>query len=294
MKRILAFLLIGCLIVSLAGCTSNHTQTKYTYEDIYAANTADAILKRHKNACLRMSVGGNTDQWQSSIFFDGEAICLWSDESFMEIYGQNWSAYMQDGAYLPILNPQAAQQWRTRRAAFPLSPDTGNETVLSAVKQDGLLLITTQVKRALAVQYSDQMAKNDRMLAVYALQPDTLELLALTCVIQKEDGQELPVFAYWMAYDIEQPAQYKACAEERAAIVALLPEQTRRMTVTLNPGASNAVVLEAVTRAGHGFSLDDCGGKYVFFMDADCTKPYVLGTGDRTKDAVLYGRLKSD
>ena len=282
MKRIVAFILLLCMVLSLAACG----KVEITMQEINDANQTEALLKNHQSVYIREEMDGE-------IF--GE-LYLTKDYVFNYIPGADfdcmefttddarYSLAGDDCVYYVFITPDGigdfANERAERSASAALCADTEGEIIESASKKDGRIT----VKSVLSQKAIEDMAEFGVTFAKfeYMLDAKNRELISLNSDYTYDDG---------MAFSVVTEVTYDADVPEMLQTILAYENQTenlRNVTIVSNPGTEKEESKNIQVPKGLivGLEFDDAFADAVeFYTDAACTEsydPYVNTDSDLT------------
>ena len=309
MKKILAFALLLCMILTFAACADNEgtapestapestapestapesttpegTESEITMQKIYAASQTEALFKNHQSLSVRLEMDGK-------IFYERY---LTKDYiySYFPAEGSDWMEFITDDAYyydaddalvryLPI-TPDGVSDFTSLRAecyvATFFGEDILEETIASVTKKDGQITVKTFLGQEALAKYEAISGRSE-----YVLDAETLEIISHTSDITYDDGTSFCV-ATKVTYDAEASETVKTLLS-----YVNQTEDLRNITVISNPGPANEKTESVQAAKGLiiGFRYDeDAEENFVLYTDAACTElydPYVNTDSDLT------------
>ena len=271
MKKIIAFTLLLCMVLSLAACG----KAEITLQEIYDANQTEALLKNHQSVYIREEMDGE-------IF--GE-LYLTKDYVFNYIPGADfdWMEFTTDDAryslagddcvYYVYITPDGmgdfANERAERSAGAALIAGAEGEIIESASRKDSLIT----VKSVLSQKAIEDMAEFGVTSAKYeyVLDAKTREIISLTSDHTYDDGDAFHVITE-VTYDADVPEMLQTIlAYENQT------ENLRNVTVVSNPGTEKEESKSIQVPKGliFGLEFDDAVAESVeFYTDAACTESY--------------------
>ena len=282
MKKIISFILLLCMVLSLAACG----KVEITLQEIYDANQTEAILKSHQSVYIR-------DEMDGEIFSE---LYLTKDYIFNYIPGadSDWMEFTTDDARYSLAGDDCvyyvyitsdgmgdfANERAERSAGAALIAGAEGEIIESASKKDGLIT----VKSVLSQKAIEEMAEFGVTSAKYeyVLDAKTREIISLTSDYTYDDGDAFHVITE-VTYDADVPEMLQTIlAYENQT------EDLRNVTIVSNPGTEKEVSQKFQIPKGLiiGFTWDDAfEDKIELYTDAACTEsydPYVNTDSDIT------------
>ena len=281
MKKIVAFALLLCMVMSLAACG----KAEITLQEIYDASQTEAILKSHQSVYIRDELDGE---------FYGEKY-LTKDYIYDYIHGEefDWVEFMTDDANYCYLNGDYVRVWnitpdgissdfayRTVQYASILGADTVDEIIESVSKKDGRITVTSSMSQKTIEDMAEYGVTGGKF--EYVVDAKTREIVALQGDYTYDDGTGYHM-ASEVSYDTDAPERVKEFLKYADEM-----ENLRNITVVSNPDTEKEVIQDIQVAKGLiiGFAYDDDLG-YVaeFYTDAACTEsydPYVNTDSDLT------------
>ena len=283
MKKIVAFALLLCMVLTLAACG----KVEITMQEIYDANQTEVLLKNHKSVYIQ-------DEMDGEIFSE---VYLTKDYIFNYIPGtdSDWMEFTTDDAryslagddcvYYVFVTPDGigdfANELAERSAGAALIADAAEETIESASEKDGRITVK-------AVLGQDVLAEKEEEFGVtsakfeYVLDAKTREIISLTGDYTYDDGDAFHVITE-VTYDADVPEMLQTIlAYENQT------ENLRNVTIVSNPGTEKEESKSIQVAKGliFGLEFDDSFADAVeFYTDAACTEsydPYVNTDSDLT------------
>ena len=271
MKKIVAFILLVCVVLSLSACG----KTEITMQEVYDAGNIDAMLEKHESVYIR-------DELEGELFVEKYLaeeygyLCLPDGEfSFAEYITDDAKYNYSAGDYLRYLyiSPDGVtNDFTADRAEYYGSffgEEILEESIDSVSEKDGLIIINSfwgEELLADMAEYGIVSYTNE-----YALDAKTHELVSVTAVCTYEDGTvEHTVTGF--TYDAEATEMLKAFQE-----YAEQTEDLRNVTIVTNPGTENEISQSFQVPKGLiiGFSwADEFTDMFELCVDAACTEGY--------------------
>ena len=284
MKRIVAFILLLCMVLSLAACG----KVEITMQEINDANQTEALLKNHQSVYIREEMDGE-------IF--GE-LYLTKDYVFNYIPGADfdWMEFTTDDAryslagddcvYYVYITPDGigdfANELAERSAGAALIAGAEGEIIESASEKDGLIT----VKSVLSQKAIEDMAEFGVTSAKYeyVLDAKTREIISLTNDYTYDDGDAFHVISE-VTYDADVPEMLQTIlAYENQT------EDLRNVTIVSSPDTEKEETKTIQVSKGliFGLEFDDAVADAVeFYTDAACTESYDP-YADTASDLTIY------
>ena len=271
MKKIVAFTLLLCMVLTLAACG----KVEITMQEIYDASQTEALLKNHQSVYIRNEMDG--ELWRETYLTKDYAFDYIPDEEFP------WVQFMTDDAcyhydagntllYL-FITPDGVSDFASERAETYASVIWGEEileqSIESVIKKDGRIIATS----ALSGESLEILAE-DGVTACkfeYVLDAKTREMVSLVSDYTYDDGSPFNVTAE-VTYDTEASEMLK----EFLGYVNQT-ENLRNVTVVSNPGTEKeeSKSIKAPKGLIIGFKYDDeFENAAEFYTDAACTESY--------------------
>ena len=282
MKKIVAFTLLLCMVLTLAACG----KVEITVQEIYDATQTEAILKNHESVYVRNESDGE--------YFDEKY--LTQDYIYDYIHDEEfeWVEFTTDDANYCCLNGDSMRFWtitpdgvssdfasyRTEYyASAILGAETVDEIIESVSKKDGRITVTSSLSQK-NIEYMAEYGVTAGKFE-YVLDAKTREIVALNGDYTYDDGTSHHVDSE-VSYDIDAPERVREFLK-----YANETENLRNITVVSNPGTEKEVSqsIQAAKGLAVGFRYEE--EEYVFevYADAACTElydPYVDTDSDQT------------
>ena len=282
MKRIVAFILLLCMVLSLAACG----KVEITMQEINDANQTEALLKNHQSVYIREEMDGEIF---SELYLTKDYVFYYipgADFDCMEFTTDDarYSLAGDDCVYYVFVTPDGigdfANERAERSASAALCADAEGEIIESASKKDGLIT----VKSVLSQKAIEDMAEFGVTFAKfeYMLDAKNRELISLNSDYTYDDG---------MAFSAVTEVTYDADVPEMLQTILAYENQTenlRNVTIVSNPGTEKEESKNIQVPKGLivGLEFDDAFADAVeFYTDAACTEsydPYVNTDSDLT------------
>ena len=284
MKKIMAFALVLCMVLTFAACG----KAEVTMQDIYNAVQTETMLKNHQSVYIRDGLDGellNERYLTRDYAFDyvPDAEFDWvefmtDDECYYYVGG--------DKLYFFYITPDGVGDFASERAedfaSVLLGEDTINETIESVSEKDGRITVTSVLS-----QKNLEVLAEDGITAgkfVYVLDAKTREMISIAGDYTFE-GDVHHQMASEIFYDAEEPEMLKTfLAYENQT------ENLRNITVVSNPGTEKEESRSVQTPKGLiiGFQYDEAfEGAVEFYIDAACTENYDP-YADTDSDLTIY------
>ena len=282
MKKLVAFILMLCMILSLSACGN----VEITMQEIYDANQTKALLKNHDSVYVRNESDGE--------YFDEKY--LTQDYIYDYIHDEefDWVEFTTDDANYICLNGDYVRFWtitpdgvssdfasyRTEYyASAILGADTVDEIIESVSKKDGRITVTSSMSQK-NIEYTAEYGVTAGKFE-YVLDAKTREIVAINGDHTYDNGISL----HWdseVSYDIDAPERVREFLK-----YANETENLRNITVVSNPGTEKEVSQSIQAAKGLAVGFRYVEEEYVFevYADAACTElydPYVDTDSDQT------------
>ena len=284
MKRIVAFILLLCMVLSLAACG----KVEITMQEINDANQTEALLKNHQSVYIREEMDGEIF---SELYLTKDYVFYYipgADFDCMEFTTDDarYSLAGDDCVYYVFVTPDGigdfANERAERSASAALCADAEGEIIESASKKDGLIT----VKSVLSQKAIEDMAEFGVTSAKfeYVLDAKTREIISLNSGYTYDDGSAFNVITE-VTYDTDVPEMLRTIlAYENQT------ENLRNVTVVSNPGTGKEQSKSIQIPKGliFGLEFDEAVAESVeFYTDAACTESYDP-YADTASDLTIY------
>ena len=284
MKRIVAFILLLCMVLSLAACG----KVEITMQEINDANQTEALLKNHQSVYIREEMDGEIF---SELYLTKDYIFNYipgADFDCMEFTTDDarYSLAGDDCVYYVYITPDGigdfANELAERSAGAALIAGAEGEIIESASKKDGLIT----VKSVLSQKAIEDMAEFGVTSAKYeyVLDGKTREIISLTSDYTYDDGDAFHVITE-VTYDADVPEMLRTIlAYENQT------EDLRNVSIVSNPGTGKEESKSIQVPKGliFGLEFDDAVAESVgFYTDTACTKSYDP-YADTDSDLTIY------
>ena len=284
MKKIVAFTLLLCMILTLAACG----KVEITMQEIYDANQTVALLKNHESVYVQEEMDGEV--WIERYLTKDYAYEYIPDEEypFVKFMTDDASYYYDGGYYLRYLfiTPDGVGDFASERAetyaSVILGEDTVDEIIESVSKKDGRITVTSSLSQK-NIEYMAEYGVTAGKFE-YVLDAKTREMISLISNYIYDDGSAFNVIAE-VTYDAEVPEMLKEFLE-----YVNQTENLRNVTVVSNPGTDKEASKSIQVPKGLivGFEYDDgLGDAAEFYTDAACTESYDP-YADTDSDLTIY------
>ena len=270
MKKIVTFILLLCMVLTLSACG----KVEITMQEIYDANQTEALLKNHQIVFIRDEMDG---ELFSEIYLTKEYAYNYFPGSDKE---SDWAEFMTDDAYYCYMggdylrylsiSPDGVSDFASYRAehyaAVTLGVDALNDTIESVTKKDGRITVKSVCDPEALAEFGVTSGKFE-----YVLDAKTREIISVISDFTYDDG---------MAFGSVTEISYNAEASEMVKTFLEYANQTenlRNITVVSNPGTekeeSKSIQAPKGLIIGLRYNEDST---YVFdvYTDAACTKAY--------------------
>ena len=281
MKKIVAFTLLLCMVLTLAACG----KVEITMQEIYDACQTEALLKNHESVSIRDEMDG--DIWNERYLTEEYIYDYVPDEE------SDWAEFMTDDAcycymggdylrYLPI-SPDGVSDFASYRAehyaAVILGEEALDDTIESVTKKDSRITVKSVCGQEALAELGVTSAKFE-----YVLDAKTREMISVISDYTYDDETAFGSVTE-VTYDTEEPEMVKTFLEYDNQT-----ENLRNITVVSNPGIENEKIESVQVPKGLiiGFRYDeDDASEFHLYTDAACTElydPY----GDTDSDITIY------
>ena len=281
MKKIVIFMLLTCMVLTLAACG----KAEITAQEIYDAGQVEAMLQNHQSVYVHRAMDDAffvenylTKEYSYLQYPDEEyAFAQFMTDSVSYAYmGGNYLRYLYitpDG----VTNDFASD--RAELCATNLAADIVEETIESVSEKDGRIVVNSCLNEEILEEMAADGVLSGK--SEYVLDAKTKELISAVSDFVHEDGN----FGITMeiTYDAEVPEMLEVFLKYENQT-----EELRNVTIVSNPGTEKEVSQDFRIPKGLviGFTYDDdFEEKVAFYTDAACTEaydPYVNTDSDLT------------
>ena len=281
MKKIVAFILLLCMVLTLAACG----MVEITMQEIYDAAQIEALLKNHEGVYIRNEMDG--ELWRETY--------LTKDYAYDYVPGEesDWAEFMTDDVcycymggdylrYLPI-SPDGVSDFASYRAehyaAVILGVDTLDDTIESVTKKDGRITVKSVCPQEALVELGVTSAKFE-----YVLDAKTRGIISVISDYTYDDETTFGSVTE-VTCDTEEPEMVKTFLKYDNQT-----ENLRNITVVSNPGTENEKIESVQVPKGLiiGFRYDeDDASEFHLYTDAACTESYDA-YADTDSDLTIY------
>ena len=271
MKKIVAFTLLLCMILTLAACG----KVEITMQEIYDANQTVALLKNHESVYVQEEMDGEV--WMERYLTKDYVYDCIPDEEypFVKFMTDDASYYYDGGYYLRyfFITPDGVGDFASERAETYASVICDEEIldqgIESVSKKDGHITVTGALSsKELEIWVEDGVTAGT---VTYVLDAKTREIVSATTDYAYEDGEAFRTTTK-VACDAEAPEMVKTFLK-----YVNQTEELRNVTVVTSPGTEKEVSQSFQISKGMiiGFTWDDAFEDMVeLYADAACTEAY--------------------
>ena len=284
MKKIVAFILFLCMVLSLAACG----KVEITMQEIYDAGQTEAMLKNHQSVSIRDEMDGEV--WMERYLTKEYAYEYYPNEEFT--FAQfmtddaNYAYSSGDYLFYSFITPDGVGDFASDRAETYASVILGEETldqIIEAVsKKGGRITVTSSMSQKTIEDMAEYGVKAGKF--EYVLDAKTREMISLISDYTYDDGTAYNVITE-VTYDAEVPEMLKEFLE-----YVNQTENLRNVTVVSNPGTGKeeSKSIQAPKGLIIGFEYDDDLEYAVeFYTDVACTESYDP-YADTDSDLTIY------
>jgi hypothetical protein len=308
MKKIVAFILLMCMVLTFAACTDNKnttsetttpentapendtsegTKPNITLQEVHDATLIETMLKNRQSISTRDTMGGGF--WRER-YLTKEYIYI----CFPGVGGEpDWEEFITDDAYYYYddngcvcylsITPDGVSDFAGLRAEYYaetiLGEDTPKDSIESVSQKDGYITVKSFCAQEVMEELGEISGKFE-----YVLDAKTRELLSVVSDYTFDDGTSFSSGAE-ISYDAEVPEMVKTFLKYMNQT-----EDLRNITVVSNPGTENEKNESAQVPKGLivGFRYNkDSEHEFKCYIDDACTvlyDPY----GDTDSDLTIY------
>ena len=248
MKKVIVGILVMCMLLMTA-CTQT-VQTEGLLLKLEEANTRQALIKNNARiAYTATSNYADGTSYTAYTYYDGEKY-VYEEDGYVtvDVAGTVTSYWEPDDVHEVTLYVGEGAYENEQKQFWPLTWYSYNsaETVLSAIKKDGLLYIETEYAEGMeevVAAYGYQTADVEKVSMTYVAKAKTYELQSLSGTFCMKDGTTVPCL---------QVEKVQDCPEY-VVPEGMFQEDAETVTVTLieNPSAAEEQSHEYVVPAGH-------------------------------------------
>ena len=316
MKKIVTFILLMCMALTVAACTAPETTTsettasettvsettapetaapettapeadapEITMQEIFDANQPEALFKNHQSISICNKMGG--ELWRES-YLTKEYFCDFfpgfdGTPDWAEFVTADAFHYYTDGDFLRYLSitPDGVGDFASYHADFYVGIILGEEslsdTIESVSQKDGRITVKSFWSQELLEALGVSSANFE-----YVLDANTYEAISITRTYTLDDGS-----VFNEVEEITYDAEASDLTKDFLAY-ATRTENLRNITVVSNPGTDQETSKTVQTPKGLviGFRYDEeAAYEFKLYTDAACTEaydPYVNTDADLT------------
>ena len=284
MKKIVAFILFLCMVLSLAACG----KVEITMQEIYDAGQTEAMLKNHQSVSIRDEMDGEV--WMERYLTKEYAYEYYPNEEFT--FAQfmtddaNYAYSSGDYLFYSFITPDGVGDFASERAesyaAVILGEEALDDIIESVEIKDGRINVTSVLSSKNLEAWAEFGVIAGK--CEYVLDAKTREMISISVEYTYNDGS-VSTSITELSYDAEEPEKL----EELLGYVNQT-ENLRNVTVVSNPGTDKEErkSIQAPKGLIIGFEFDD-GLEYApeFYTDAACTESYDP-YADTASDLTVY------
>ena len=285
MKRIVAFTLLLCMVLTLAACG----KVEITMQEINDANQTEVLLKNHQSVYIRDEMDGEEF---SEVYLTKDYVFNYipgGESDWMEFITDDASYYLvgDDCVYYVFITPDGVGDFVSERAersaSVALSAYGEGETIESVSKKDGRITVKTFLGEDVIAAEQEEFGVTSSK-TEFVLDAKNHEIISVTNDFTYDDGSTVHVITE-VTYDADAPELVKTIlAYENQT------ENLRNITVVSNPGTEKEVSQTVQVPKGLivGFRYDE-DTAYVFepYIDTACTESYDP-YADTDSDLTIY------
>lgn len=272
MKRIVVFILLLCIVLSLAACG----KVEITMQEINDANKTEVLLKNHQSVYIHDEMDGENF---------GE-VYLTKDYVFNYMPGGefDWMEFLTDDAryslagddcvYYVFITPDGIGNFTSERAERSASAalrayDEG-EIIESVSKKDGRITVKTFLGEDVIAAEQEEFGVTSSK-SELVLDAKNREIISITNDFTYDDGSAVRVITE-VTYDADAPELVKTILSYENQT-----ENLRNVTIVSNPGTekeeSKSIQVPKGLIVGLEFD-DEFASAVEFYTDAACTEAY--------------------
>ena len=284
MKKIIAFILLTCMALTLAACG----KVEITMQEIYDANRTEALLKNHQSVYICNKA--DSEIWREIYLTKDYAYDYIPDEEFPLVRFTTDDVRYCDNAgdtlFYLFITPDGVGNFASERAetyaSVILGEDVLSDIIQSASKKDGRITVTSVLSSKTLEDWAEFGVTAGKY--EYVLDAETREMISFTSDPTYDDGLVSRSIAE-LRYDAEAPEMLK-----KFLGYVNQTENLRNVTVVSNPGTEKeeSKSIQAPKGLIVGFEYDEeLENAVEFYTDAACTEvydPYV----DTDSDLTIY------
>lgn len=282
MKKIVTFILLISMVITLAACGDNakkeNTAPKITAQEVYnAGKNMNALLGNHENVYLVVKTNGKVVREE---FWGKDAYYCFYDEEYMDIGMDNSSFITDHSEYYYIDNEYGRNVTLTKdglmdlKDAFSVVGEVAfisNKIVDSATatikEENGVIIATcvTNEEELTEIGYENMAS----CVETYTLDAKTREMISIKTVYTYKDGKVAEGIVT-ITRDVEIPEGMKEFVKLENET-----ENLRTVTIVSNPGADNEKT--ETVKVAKGISVDLTPDfmveqTFTIYADAACTQ----------------------
>lgn len=271
MKKIVAFILLTCMVLSFDACG----KVEITMQEIYDAAKTEALLKDHESVYIRNAMDG--ELWREIYLTEDYVFDYIPDEEFpyVKFMTDDVSYRYDSGKYLLYLfiTPDGVGDFAGERAEtysmLVVGEDSLDDIIESVEKKDGRITVKTVLSEKTLESWAELGVTAGKF--EYVLDAKSREILSVICDYTNDDGSVLNT-ATELTYDAEAPEMLKEFLKYESQT-----ENLRNVTVISNPGTDKeeSKTIQAPKGLIIGFEFsEDFEAAVEFYTDAACTVAY--------------------
>ena len=290
MKKIIAFFLLLCMIVTITACNDKENAgSEITLQEIYDASKVASLLENHESVYIVRTENGKVSAEEyyskeySFIFYYGEIYGMDFDEAFFVtdhsyiVYSDN--SMMRLVPITPDGMTDMAAGFAKESELYVFMDAILNDTITSVTEKDGHIIVTSITDQE-EIDSVEGLVSCEEELVLDAKTREFISVKGIFCY-ETEVYENVTTFIF----DAEIPENMKKFVECDRQTTDM-----RTITVVTNPGAENEKIESVQSPKGMKAGLmpdsEYYDRKFTMYADEACTQ--VFGTPDVNSDVTVY------
>ena len=290
MKKIIAFFLLLCMIVTITACNDKENAgSEITLQEIYDASKVASLLENHESVYIVRTENGKVSSEEyyskeySFIFYYGEIYGMDFDEAFLVtdhsyiVYSDN--SMMRLVPITPDGMTDMAASFAKESELYVFMDDILNDTITSVTEKDGHIIVTSITDQE-EIDSVEGLVSCEEELVLDAKTREFISIKGTFCY-ETEVYENVTTFTF----DAEIPENMKKFVECDRQTTDM-----RTITVVTNPGTENEKIESVQSPKGMSAGLTPDSEYYdrnfTMYADEACTQ--VFDTPDFNSDVTVY------
>ncbi len=291
LKRMISLIMMILLVIPAAYATGAAANDEDLLSALDAANSTEQLFERHASQHRHESIySGGELLVEINCYYDKEHVYYVLGKNYCYITPTGFIQYWADNGALEMLMMPPEECAEELKGYQPFFYFDETEALNSVQEQDGELLVTTEkedaddiraylevMKAAYGDEFETEYGEGAKLISVYHVDAESLEIEECTETMRLADGSEVPLRTITVAFDVEIPDP----AALDNSLAPAFDEAAERRTITVVFASGTPEEQTCVFTIPEGIDgYVQYHGEYMdLYEDPECTQPFTGRNG---------------